>query len=62
MEIIDLGGKTIVISDLEKAITQSDLFRTYTHTDPAFQQLDSQLQAYWQDIYGKLMQLRQKVS
>lgn len=34
MEIIDLDGKTIAISDLEKAITQSDLFRTYTHADP----------------------------
>jgi hypothetical protein len=58
MEIIDLEGKTIQITDLDLAILQADDYRHYRHTDPAFAKIDKELQAYWQDFYEKLVRLK----
>ncbi|MEO6849703.1 MAG: hypothetical protein ABI166_03705 [Mucilaginibacter sp.] len=58
MKIIDLEGKEITVTDLELAIMQADDYRHYRHIDPSFKQLDQGLQAYWEDVYQKLLGLR----
>lgn len=58
MQITDLDGKTINITDLSKAIDQADSFRHSSYTNADFQQLDKKLQQYWEDTYAKLIQLK----
>ena len=53
--IIDLNGKRIEITDIDKAIAQADNFRHMTHTDPQYKELDKELNTYWEDIYTKLI-------
>lgn len=59
MKIIDLDGKVIEIENLDLAIRQADDYRHYQHTDAAFMELDKKQQTYWQDVYEKLLKLRQ---
>lgn len=58
MKIIDSEGKEITVTDLKLAIMQADDYRHYRHADPSFRQLDEGLQAYWEDVYQKLLRLR----
>ncbi|QHS55919.1 hypothetical protein GWR56_10380 [Mucilaginibacter sp. 14171R-50] len=58
MKIIDLKGKEIAVTDLELAIMQADDYRHYRHTDPSFKKLDEGLQGYWDDVYQKLLRLK----
>ena len=60
MKIIDLDGKVIEIENLDLAIMQADDYRRYQHTDAAFIELDKKQQTYWEDVYEKLLKLRQK--
>ena len=57
MKIIDLNGKTIEVSNLELAIMQADDYRHYRFTDPAV--LHHPLYEYWEDVYQKLIALRE---
>jgi hypothetical protein len=36
---------------------QADYFRDFSHTDKAFKRFDQQRQAYWQDLYDKLLNI-----
>ena len=56
--IKDKEGKTITIKDLDLAIMQADDFRHCRHSDPKFKTLDEHLQAYWEDVYQKLLRLK----
>lgn len=58
MKIIDLDGKVIEIENLDLAIMQADDYRHWRHTDPSFAELDKKMQAYWNDVYQKLLKLR----
>ena len=58
MTIIDNNGKTITVENLDLAIMQADDYRHYSHVDPSFKSGDEGLQAYWEDIYQKLLRLR----
>jgi hypothetical protein len=58
MTIIDQNGKIITIENLDLAILQADDYRHYRHVDPSFKSLDEGLQAYWQDVYQKLLEVR----
>jgi hypothetical protein len=58
MKIIDLNGKLIEVENLDLAFQQADVYRHYRHTDNAFAQMDIELQAYWEDIYQKLLKLK----
>lgn len=59
MKIIDLDGKLIEVENLDLAIMQVDDYRHMKHTDAAFADLDKNQQAYWNDVYQKLLKLRQ---
>jgi hypothetical protein len=60
MKIIDLDGKEIEVTNLDLAVMQADDYRHYRHTDLSFKLLDEGLQAYWEDVYQKLLRLRSK--
>jgi len=48
----------ITIENLDLAIMQADDYRHYQHADPSFKLLDEGLQAYWEDVYQKLLRLK----
>lgn len=50
----------MTIENLELAILQADDYRYYRHSDPTFNKLDEELQAYWEDVYQKLLRLKNK--
>ena len=58
MTIIDQNGKIITIENLDLAILQADDYRHYRHVDPSCKSLDEGLQAYWEDVYQKLLEVR----
>lgn len=58
MKIIDLNGKEITVTDLDLAIMQADDYRHYNLTDPAQAGFVKKQQAYWEDIYQKLLALK----
>jgi len=60
MQITDADGKTIMITDLNKALAQAKMFKSFRHDDKAFAELDKRLQFYWSDVYSKLLQLKKK--
>ncbi|MDR3008636.1 MAG: hypothetical protein LBV59_11920 [Sphingobacterium sp.] len=56
MKIIDLNGFAIVVDDLEKAIDFADYFKDAHHIPMV--ETDKIRQAYWKDIFEKLMELK----
>jgi hypothetical protein len=58
MKIVDNNGKVIEVGNLDLALMQADDFRHYKHTDNRFAQLDEHLNAYWEDIYQQLLQIK----
>lgn len=58
MKIKDLHGKSIEITDLEKALKQAENFKGYSHKDKTFAEFDRKQKTYWTDIYDKLLLLK----
>lgn len=57
IQVEDKNGKNITVTNLAQAIEQADYFRNFAHTDKLFEKFDKKRQAYWQDIYEKLMKI-----
>ncbi len=56
MEVVDLNGKTIKVTDLKAAIAQAEMFSGYSDkTSP--KELNQLCQAYWIDMRNKLRKL-----
>lgn len=62
MTIQDLNGHPIEITDLEDAIKQSGLFKDFTRADKSYSERDNRLQAYWTDMYNKLVKLNSTIN
>ncbi|QEM07100.1 hypothetical protein DIU31_027670 [Mucilaginibacter rubeus] len=58
MKIIDLEGKEIAVTDLSLAILQADDYRHYRHSNAEFAEFDDKQRRYWEDIYQKLLKLK----
>ncbi|NHA05582.1 hypothetical protein G7092_17355 [Mucilaginibacter sp. HC2] len=58
MKIIDLEGKEIAVTDLSLAILQADDYRHYRHINTEFAEFDEKQRRYWEDIYQKLLKLK----
>lgn len=56
MKITDLYGRKIEVTDLDKAIEQTDYFKDAHHIPPM--ESDKERQKYWHDLYKKLVQLK----
>lgn len=57
IQVEDKDGKTITVTNLPEALEQADSFRNYSHVDKAFEKFDQERQAYWQDLYEKLVKI-----
>jgi hypothetical protein len=57
MEITDINGCLITVTDLEAAIKQADEYRHYKHKDKSYSDFEKQRNAYWTDIYHKLLEI-----
>lgn len=57
IQVEDKDGKNITVTNLPEALEQADSFRNYSHTDKAFEKFDQERQAYWQDLYEKLVKI-----
>ncbi|MDR6943708.1 hypothetical protein [Mucilaginibacter pocheonensis] len=62
MKITDTDGKIITVENLQLALMQADDFRHYRHTDPGFSDFDDKQNAYWNDIFQKLMALSEQTN
>lgn len=60
MQVYDLDGKRLTVTDLAKAIEQARMFMNFRHVDPSFAQVDKNLQAYWRDLHDKLVALQKE--
>lgn len=60
MQVYDLEGKRLTVTDLAKAIEQASMFMNFSHVDPSFAQVDKHLQAYWSDLHDKLVALQKE--
>lgn len=54
IQVTDLYGYTIKVTDSDAAIRQADEYRHYTHEDKQYGDFDRQQQAYWQYMYREL--------
>jgi hypothetical protein len=57
MKITDLNGKDIEITDLTLAIMQADDFRHYEIGGVDAIAYNRKQKEYWEDFYGKLLEL-----
>ncbi|MCR8557370.1 hypothetical protein KXD93_06940 [Mucilaginibacter sp. BJC16-A38] len=60
MNITDLNGKEIIVTDLPIAIMQADDYRHYRVSHPA--EHDLYLYKYWKDVYQKLLLLDTEIN
>ena len=59
MQITDLNGCEIEVTDLDKAIEHTEFFKDCHHVPPV--ESDKERQAYWGDMYEKLIALREQL-
>ena len=55
IQIEDKNGEKVEVANLTQAIEQADYFRNFAHSDKLFEKFDKKRQAYWQDMYEKLV-------
>lgn len=55
IQIEDKNGEIVEVLNLAEAIKQADYFRNFSHTEKLFEKFDKKRQAYWQDLYEKLV-------
>lgn len=58
MQITDIKGQSITVTDLPAAIKQAALFKQYRHKDKGRGKRDDELKIYWSDMHSKLFKLR----
>lgn len=61
MNIKDLNGQPIEVTDLDLAIMQADNYRHYRRSAEEFAEADKRLQNYWQHLYEVLVELRKSL-
>lgn len=57
IQIEDKNGENVEVNNLNQAIKQADYFKNFSHTDKLFEKFDKKRQAYWQDMYEKLIKI-----
>ena len=60
MNIIDLDGNKIEVTDLQLAIMQADDYRHYQLSGSIHIAFNRKQQAYWDDVYQKLLLLEKE--
>lgn len=60
MQITDIYGAVIEVTDLDAAIKQAAAFKGYRHKDRQFIQYDLERAKYWTDIWQQLTDIKNK--
>jgi hypothetical protein len=61
MNVTDLDGKTITVTNLKAAIKETGQYMGYSHINPEFRGFDRKQNAYWLDLHKKLLQLQSEL-
>jgi len=60
MNILDLNGCQIVVTDVEEALAVTAEYMEYRHIDSSYADFDKRQNAYWKDMHDKLMVLKRQ--
>ena len=61
MEVTDLNGCQIEVTDLDEAIQITAEYKGYKHEDKSFSEFDKRQKAYWTDMYEKLTAIKEQL-
>ncbi|EJG02020.1 hypothetical protein FF52_08429 [Flavobacterium sp. F52] len=61
MNITDLNGCPIEVTNLKEAITMAGQYKEYRHEDTSFSEFDKRQKAYWSDMYEKLRAIKKQL-
>lgn len=62
MQVKDLNGYPIEITDLKEAIKIAKRNTGYSHEDKSFSEFDKRQKAYWTDMFEKLKAKKEQLS
>ena len=62
MQVTDLNGYPIEITNLKEAIKMARQYKEYRHEDKSFSEFDKRQKAYWKDMYEKLTAIKEQVT
>lgn len=62
MQITDLNGFQIEVTDLDEAIRITADYKEYHHEDKSFSEFDKKQKVYWADMYEKLTTIKKQSS
>jgi len=62
MQVTDLNGYPIEITNLKEAIKMARQYKEYRHEDKSFSEFDKRQKAYWTDMYKKLTAIKEQVT
>lgn len=62
MQVTDLNGCPIEVTDLKEAIKMASQYKEYRHEDKSFSEFDKRQNAYWTDMYEKLTAIKKQLS
>lgn len=62
MQVTDLNGYPIEITNLKEAIKMARQYKEYRHEDKSFSEFDKRQKAYWTDMYEKLTTIKKQSS
>lgn len=60
MQVTDLNGCSIEITNLKEAIKMAEQYKEYHHEDKNFSEFDKRQKAYWTDMYEKLKAIKEQ--
>jgi hypothetical protein len=61
MNVTDLNGFQIEVSDLDEAIRITAEYKEYRHEDKSFSEFDKRQKVYWTDMYEKLTTIKKRL-
>jgi hypothetical protein len=61
MNITDLNGYPIEVTNLKEAIKMAGQYKEYLHEDKGFSEFDKRLKTYWTDMYEKLRAIKKQL-
>ena len=62
MQVTDLNGYPIEVTNLKEAIKMARQYKEYSHEDKSFSEFDKRQNAYWTDMYEKLTAIKEQLS
>ncbi|MDV3871497.1 hypothetical protein CMT47_08925 [Elizabethkingia anophelis] len=62
MQVTDLNGYPIEVTNLKEAIKMARQYKEYSHEDKSFSEFDKRQNAYWTDMYEKLTAIKKQLT